>query len=55
VWALIYFLIFRWQIALALLILSLPSLKFLYDYGRFFRIYSSDVRWKFMKKHAPKL
>ena len=55
VWTLVYFLLFKWQIAVLLLLFSLPSLKYLYDYGRFFRIYSSDVRWKFRKRHAPKL
>ena len=55
VWALVYFLLFRWQVAAVLLALSLPSLKFLYDYGEFFRRYISDIRWKFKKKHAPKL
>ena len=55
VWALVYFLIFRWQIAAILLVLSLPSLKFLYDFGEYYRRYFSDIRWKFGKKHAPKL
>lgn len=55
VWALVYFLLFRWQVAVVLLALSLPSLKFLYDYGEFFRRYISDIRWKLKKKHAPKL
>lgn len=55
VWALVYFLLFRWQVAAVLLALSLPSLKFLYDYGDFFRRYISDIRWKLKKKHAPKL
>lgn len=55
VWALVYFLLFRWQVAAVLLALSLPSLKFLYDYGEFFRRYISDIRWKLKKKHAPKL
>lgn len=55
VWSLIYFLIFNWKIAAVLLLLSLPSLKFLYDYGTFFRIFSSDLRWKRKKKHAPSL
>ena len=54
-WALVYFLVFKWQIATVLLLLSLPSLKYLYDYGRFFRIFASDLRWKINKKHAPKL
>ena len=55
VWALVYFLIFRWQIAAILLVLSLPSLKFLYDFGEYYRRYFSDIRWKFSKKHALKL
>ena len=55
VWALVYFLIFKWQIATILLVLSLPSLKFLYDFGEYYRRYFSDIRWKFSKKHAPKL
>ena len=55
IWSLVYFLIFKWYIAAGLLLLSLPSLKYLYDYGRFFRVFISDVRWKFKKKHAPKL
>ena len=55
VWALVYFLIFKWQIAAILLVLSLPSLKFLYDFGEYYRRYFSDIRWKFSKKHAPKL
>ena len=55
IWSLVYFLIFKWYIALGLLLLSLPSLKYLYDYGTYFRRYISDVRWLFRKKHAPKL
>ena len=55
VWALVYFLVFKWQIAAILLALSLPSLKFLYDYGEYFRRYISDIRWKYSKKRAPKL
>lgn len=53
VWALVYFLLFKWQMATLLLLLSLPSLKYLYDYGNYFRRYFSDVRWKFKKKRAP--
>ena len=53
VWALVYYLIFDWMIATALLLLSMPSLKFLYDYGAFFRRYCSDLRWKARKKRAP--
>ena len=55
IWSLVYFLIFKWYIALGLLILSLPSLKYLYDYGTYFRRFTSDLRWKLRKKHAPKL
>ena len=55
IWSLVYFLIFKWYIALGLLLLSLPSLKYLYDYGTYFRRWISDVRWKTRKKHAPKL
>ena len=53
VWILVYFLLFKWQIATVLLLLSLPSLKYLYDYGEFFRRYISDIRWKIRKKRAP--
>ena len=53
IWSLVYFLLFSWKIALLLLLLSLPSLKFLYDYGTFFRRLCSDIRWKFKKKKAP--
>ena len=53
VWALVFFLLFNWKIAAVLMILSLPSLKYLYDYGSYFRRVSSDVRWKLRKKRAP--
>lgn len=53
IWALIYFLLFNWKIAAVLLLLSLPSLKYLYDYGLYFRRLCSDIRWKFKKKKAP--
>lgn len=55
VWSLIYFLLFSWKVAAVLLLFSLPSLKYLYDYGSFFRIFISDIRWKTRKRHAPKL
>ena len=55
IWSLVYFLVFKWYIALGLLLLSLPSLKYLYDYGTYFRRFISDLRWKLRKKHAPKL
>lgn len=53
IWTLVYFLLFNWKIAAVLLILSLPSFKFLYDYGNYFRRFISDVRWKLKKKRAP--
>ena len=53
IWALAYFLVFDWMIAAVLLLLSLPSVKYLYDYGIFFRRFCSDIRWKFKKKRAP--
>lgn len=53
IWALIFFLLFSWKIAAVLFLLSLPSLKYLYDYGIFFRRFISDLRWKFKKKRAP--
>ena len=53
VWALVFFLLFNWKIATVLFVLSLPTLKYLYDYGTFFRRLCSDIRWKFKKKHAP--
>ena len=55
IWALVYFLLFNWKIAAVLLVFSLPSLKYLYDYGSFFRRYISDIRWKIRKRHAPKV
>ena len=53
VWVLIYFLLFNWKIAAVLLLLSMPSLKYLYDYGLYFRRLCSDIRWKFKKRKAP--
>lgn len=53
IWALVYFLVFNWKIAAVLLLLSLPSLKYLYDYGMFFRRFISDIRWKLKKRRAP--
>ena len=55
IWSLLYFLLLNWKLAAVLLLFSLPSLKYLYDYGRFFRRFSSDVRWIFKKKRAPRL
>jgi len=55
IWSLVYFLVFKWYIALGLLLLSLPSLKYLYDYGAFFRRFVSDLMWKLRKKRAPRL
>lgn len=53
IWGLVFFLLFSWKTAALLLVLSLPSLKYLYDYGNYFRRFISDLRWKFVKKHAP--
>ena len=54
VWSVLFFLLFGWKVAAVLLLLSLPALNYLYDYGTFFRRLCSDIRWKFKKKHAPK-
>ena len=53
VWAVAYYLLLPWQIATAAFLLSLPSLKFLYDYGCYFRRLCSDIRWKIKKRRAP--
>ena len=53
IWSLVFFLLFSWKIAAVLLLLSLPSLKYLYDYGNFFRRFISDLRWKLIRKRAP--
>ena len=53
IWSLVFFLLFSWKIAALLLLLSLPSLKYLYDYGNFFRRFISDLRWKLIRKRAP--
>ena len=55
VWAVVYYLFLPWQIATAAFLLSLPSLRYLYDYGCYFRCMCSDIRWKFKKRRAPKL
>ena len=55
VWALVFFLLLNWKLAAVLFVLSLPSLKYLYDYGEFFRRYISDIRWKIRKKRAPEI
>ena len=55
VWALLFFLLLNWKLAAVLFVLSLPSLKYLYDYGEFFRRYISDIRWKVRKKRAPEI
>ena len=53
IWSLVFFLVFNWKIAAVLLLLSLPSFKYLYDYGIFFRRFISDIRWKIKKRRAP--
>lgn len=55
IWAVVYYLFLPWQIATAAFVLSLPSLKYLYDYGCYFRCLCSDIRWKIKKRRAPKL
>ncbi|MBO7112826.1 MAG: 1-acyl-sn-glycerol-3-phosphate acyltransferase [Bacteroidaceae bacterium] len=55
IWAVVYYLFLPWQIATAAFLLSLPSLRYLYDYGCYFRCMCSDIRWKFKKRRAPKL
>ena len=55
VWSLIYFLLCDWMIAAVLLLLSLPSFKYLYDYGNYLRRFISDVRWKRKKKRFAKV
>ena len=54
-WTVLYFCFMPWYFALAALLLSLPSVRYLYDYGRFFRLMTSDLRWKFKKRRAPQL
>lgn len=53
IWALVYYLVFNWQLATVLFVLSLPSFKYLFDYGTFFRRFCSDIRWIFKKRKAP--
>lgn len=53
IWSLVFFLLFSWKVAAVLLLLSLPSFKYLYDYGIFFRRFISDIRWKIKKRRAP--
>lgn len=52
-WTVLYFTFLPWQFALACLLLSIPSLRYLYDYGSFARRVLSDLRWKFRKHKAP--
>jgi glycosyltransferase involved in cell wall biosynthesis len=52
-WIVLYFTFLPWQFALACLLLSIPSLRYLYDYGSFARRVLSDLRWKFRKHKAP--
>lgn len=53
IWCLVFFLVFPWKIALALLVLSLPSLRMVYDYGMWARRFSSDFKWLFRRHKAP--
>ena len=53
VWCLLYFIFLPWKWALAALLLSLPSLRYIYAYGSFVRRLLSDLRWKFRRRKAP--
>lgn len=55
IWAVLYFLVipWSWPWALGAFILSLPSLRFLYGYGAFFRRLCSDIRWFWKRRKAP--
>lgn len=53
IWSALYFILFDWIIAALLLLLTLPTFRYLYDYGLWFRRLCSDVRWKFKKRHSP--
>ena len=52
-WAVLFFVFLPWKIALAAFVLSLPSLRYIYAYGRFFRRLCSDLRWKIGGSKAP--
>ena len=52
-WAVLYFCLMPWQFALAAFLLSLPSTRYLYDYGTFFRRMASDFRWLLRRRKAP--
>ncbi|MCQ2082905.1 MAG: 1-acyl-sn-glycerol-3-phosphate acyltransferase [Bacteroidaceae bacterium] len=53
IWAVLYFCLLPWTWALALFILSIPSLRYLYGYGAFFRRLCSDIRWFWKRGKAP--
>lgn len=53
-WAVLYFCFLpSWPLALGALVLSLPSIRYLYDYGDFFRRTASDLRWVLRRRKAP--
>lgn len=52
-WIVLFFTFLPWKIALVAFVLSLPSLRFIYAYGRFFRRLCSDLRWKIGGGKAP--
>ena len=52
-WAVLFFVFLPWKIAAVAFVLSLPSLRFIYAYGRFFRRLCSDIRWKAKGHKAP--
>ena len=54
VWSVLYFcLLPSWIWATAALLLSIPSLRYLYGYGAFFRRLCSDIRWFWKRGKAP--
>ena len=53
IWAVLYFCLLPWKWALVLFLLSLPSLRFLYGYGAFFRRLCSDIRWFWKRGKSP--
>lgn len=54
IWSVLYFcLLPSWIWATAALLLSIPSLRYLYGYGAFFRRLCSDIRWFWKRGKAP--
>ena len=55
IWAAAYYLLMPWEYATIAFLLSIPSLRYLYNYGCYFRCLCSDIRWKIKKKRAPRM